>query len=81
MITPAQCQAARKLLRMSINQLASSTGQGIHAILSFEDGTAPKRFVGEKLQSAFETAGAEFFTEPNGNPAVRLRSSGSTPSR
>ena len=78
MITPAQCQSGRKLLRWSINQLATKSGLGVQAVVSFDTGTSQSKFTGEKLQGTFEAAGLEFFTDAGGKPSVRLRSDVST---
>ena len=76
MITTAQCQDGRRLLRWNITQLAAASGLGMQAVVSFDTGAGQSRFTAEKLQSAFEAAGLEFFIEAGGKPEVRLRTDG-----
>ena len=76
MITTAQCQSGRKLLRWNMTQLATAAELGMQSVVSFETGASQLRLTAEKLRNAFEAAGVEFFTEADGRPGVRLRKDG-----
>ena len=72
MITPAQCRAARGLLKWSQQELAAQAQIGIATVRQFEgEGTEPRRATVAVIQGTLEQAGVEF---TNGDaPGVRLR--------
>jgi transcriptional regulator with XRE-family HTH domain len=72
-MTPAECLAARSLLRWTQLQLADASGADVSAIRSYEDGKlAPKEANVEALRRAFEVAGVQFVTAIGGGSGVRL---------
>ena len=79
MITPAQCRAARGLLKWKQTDLAEWSGVGTLAINKFEGGkTAPHTATLKVLKETFEKAGVIFIaeneaTEANAGAGVRLR--------
>ncbi len=76
MITSEQIRAARQLLRLTADQLATKSGVGVATIRRYElmtgvpSGNA--RSV-EALQLALEEAGVEFIGTPDDRPGVRLK--------
>ena len=74
MITPAQCRAARALLKWSQQDLARESEISDVTIRHFEIGkTAPQKGTLVILRQALEAAGVEFIDENGGGPGVRLR--------
>ena len=75
MITSEQIRAARQLIRVTANDLASKSGVGVATIRRFElmtgvpSGNA--RSV-EAIQAALESMGVEFIGTPEDRPGVRL---------
>ena len=75
MITSEQIRAARQLIRVTADDLASKSGVGVATIRRFElmagvpSGNA--RFV-EAIQAALEGMGVEFIGTPEDRPGVRL---------
>ncbi len=74
MVTSAQCKAARQLLGWDFGQLSRSASLYYHTVISFEccSGQAHSK-TRQKLRTAFESAGVEFFHDADGLPQVRLR--------
>ena len=78
MITPAQCRAARGLLKWTQEDLAERSGVGSLAIFKFEASkTSPHNATLKALKDSFEKAGVVFIaageaSEPTGGPGVRL---------
>ena len=78
MITPAQCRAARGLLKWTQEDLAERSGCGSLTIFKFEAGkTSPHNATMKALKDAFEKAGVVFIaagesSEPTDGPGVRL---------
>jgi len=72
MINPAQCRAARGLLRWTQEDLASNSGISIVTIRNFEaEKTAnPQNSTLKLLYLAFENAGVELIDD--GRPGVRM---------
>jgi transcriptional regulator with XRE-family HTH domain len=76
LITSEQIRAARQLLRLTADQLATKSGVGVATIRRYElmtgvpSGNA--RSV-EALQLALEEAGVEFIGTPDDRPGVRLK--------
>lgn len=63
MMTPAQCRAARALIRWTQDDLAAATKGGVSAvsIRQFEaEKTTPRQLTVEALQAALEGAGVVF---------------------
>ena len=75
MIAPAQCRAARGLLRWTQDDLAKATrGIGVVTIRQFEaEKTAPRTVTVDAIRTALEAAGVEFIAENGGGPCVRPR--------
>lgn len=75
MITSEQIRAARQLVRVTADDLASKSGVGVATIRRFElmagvpSGNA--RSV-EAIQAALEGMGVEFIGTPEDRPGVRL---------
>ncbi len=75
MITSEQIRAARQLIRVTADNLASKSGVGVATIRRFElmvgvpSGNA--RSV-EAIQAALEQMGVEFIGTPEDRPGVRL---------
>lgn len=75
MITSEQIRAARQLIRVTADDLASKSGVGVATIRRFElmvgvpSGNA--RSV-EAIQAALEEMGVEFVGTPEDRPGVRL---------
>lgn len=66
-MTPAQCRAARALIGMSQDELATAAGVAKRTIASFEaEGRRPYARTVAALREALEAAGAEFL-DPNGH--------------
>lgn len=76
MITIRQIKAARALLGWSQADLAHSSGVSEPTIARLEaaDGVLGGReTTAEKIQTALESAGAQFIEQNGGGPGVRLR--------
>ncbi len=73
-MTPAQCRAARGLLRWNQDDLASAAKVSIVTVRNFElEKSTPQRASSELIRRALEAAGVEFIPENGGGPGVRLR--------
>jgi transcriptional regulator with XRE-family HTH domain len=73
MMTPAECLAARRLLKWSQLQLAEASGSDVSAVRNFEDGKlAPREGYDEVLRGTLETAGVQFVSEIGGGSGVRV---------
>ena len=74
MLTAAQCRAARALVEMSRESLATASAVSIRTIADFESGRRdPIRATQSAIRGALEAAGVEFIAENGGGPGVRLR--------
>ena len=79
MITPAQCRAARALLKWKQEDLAQRADVGVSTIRTYEvEKTTPHRSTLKAIQAAFEAAGIEFLYDGetptmNGGQGVRLK--------
>jgi DNA-binding XRE family transcriptional regulator len=72
-ITPAQCRAARALLRWSQKELARESRVGEITIVHFEtEKTAPVPGTLMLLRHTFEAAGIQFIEEDGGGEGVRF---------
>jgi transcriptional regulator with XRE-family HTH domain len=72
-MTPAQCRAARHLLKWSQGDLAARTSVSAPTIWNFEhEKCEPKRGTFVAIGAALEEAGIEFLSE-SAVPGVRLR--------
>lgn len=80
MITPAQCRAARALLKWTQEDLAARCDISVTTIRTFEtEATAAYARTRETLKATLEAAGIEFLNDgetpaPSGGQGVRLRS-------
>lgn len=73
-MTPAQCRAARALIGLSQDDLATASGVAKRTIASFEkDGRQPYERTISALRTALETAGVVFLPENGGGAGVRLK--------
>ena len=74
-VTPAQCRAARALLRWTIQDLSRAAEVAQDTIARYEAGSQPDRTYRKRtlraLQEALEQAGVEFLGNGTG-PGVRL---------
>lgn len=76
-MTPAQCRAARGLIRLEQLDLCEKSGVSIKTLSDFEAGkTKPYATTLEKLRAALEAAGVVFIESNGQGPGVRLRGSG-----
>ena len=74
MITPAQCRAARGLLRWTQEDLVARADVGIITIRTFEtEKAAPRKSTLKLIRFAFEEAGVEFVEEGGKGIGVCLR--------
>tara|TARA_R110002073_G_scaffold234063_6_gene395384 strand:+ start:443 stop:670 length:228 start_codon:yes stop_codon:yes gene_type:complete len=74
MITPEQCRAARALLKMGQDELATRTDLSSVTIRKFENQTGPlKQATINLIQLTLEAAGIEFIPENGGGVGVRLK--------
>ena len=75
MISSGQIRAARALLRMTVAELAESSGIGVATIKRLEatNGLPPAHVrTLESLRKALEGAGVEFLGSPDNQPGVVL---------
>src|ERR1700761_9027463 len=73
-MTPSQCRAARALVDLSQDQLASRASVSVTALRNFERGaTTPMANNLLALRAALEAAGVEFIPENGGGAGVRLK--------
>jgi DNA-binding XRE family transcriptional regulator len=73
-MTPAQCRAARGLLKWGQDDLASAASVSSVTIRNFEnEKSSPQRASLAMMVHALEGAGVEFIAENGGGPGVRLR--------
>ena len=73
-MTPAQCRAARGLLRWNQDDLASAAKVSIVTVRNFElEKSTPQRASLDVICRALETAGVIFIEENGDGPGVRLR--------
>jgi hypothetical protein len=71
MITAKQCQAGRRLLRMTENDLSIASGVSVEAIVGFESGKRSLNdFSQQALRQAFEASGAVLLEDDARLPAV-----------
>ena len=78
MITPAQCRAARGLLKWSQKDLARESEISDVTIRHFEiEKTTPQKGTLVVLRQTFEAAGVEFIPANGGGDGVRLKHPGS----
>lgn len=76
MITSEQIRAARQLIRITADQLATSSGVGVATIRRFELMTgvpSGNARLLEAIQRALEEGGVEFVGSPEDRPGVRLK--------
>lgn len=72
-MTPAQCRAARGLLRWNQDELASSAQVSIVTVRNFElEKSTPQRASLDVIRRALEAAGVLFIPEDHHGPGVRL---------
>jgi transcriptional regulator with XRE-family HTH domain len=73
-MNPAQCRAARGLLRWTQPDLAKASGVSDVTVRKFENEQAtPQRASLQVMRQAIEAAGVEFIAENGGGAGVRLR--------
>lgn len=74
-MTPAQCRAARALVRLSQGEVATAADVGAKTIADFERESGrelhPRTLAA--IRAALEAAGVEFIPENGSGPGVRLR--------
>ena len=76
MISGAQIRAARALLGITGNELASLSGVGWATIQRYEAGEGAQSRTRDSLariRAALEAQGIEFLGDPNISPGVRLK--------
>ena len=82
-MTPAQCRAGRRLIGLTRDRLAASSGVPIGVISNFEvRGYVQRSHAGipqeerfKAIRATLEAAGVEFIQENGGGAGVRLRKS------
>ena len=73
-MTPAQCRAARALVAISQDELATASSVAKATIAAFELGQRkPYARTLDALRTALETAGVEFIPANGAGAGVRLR--------
>lgn len=75
-LTPRLCRAARALVGLDQNDLASASGVSRSTIAAFEIKDESARMMGKNNRAmieAFERAGLQFIPENGGGAGVRLR--------
>lgn len=73
-MTPAQCRAARGLIRWTQDDLAEKAQVSVVTVRNFEnEKSAPQRASLDVLRRALEAAGIVFIPENGGGAGVRLR--------
>ena len=73
-MTPAQCRAARGLLRWKQDEVASAAQVSIVTVRNFElEKSTPQRASLDVMRRAFEAAGIAFIDKNGGGSGVRLR--------
>jgi DNA-binding XRE family transcriptional regulator len=73
-MTPAQCRAARYLLRWNQDDLAREASVSVVTIRNFEnEKSSPQRATADVMRRAFEAAGVAFIPKNGGGVGVRLR--------
>jgi len=73
-LTPSQCRAARALVEISREDLASAASVAVRTISDFEAGRRdPIASTRSAIRAALEAAGVEFIAENGGGAGVRLR--------
>ena len=74
MITPAQCRAARGLLKWRQQDLADKAKVGVATVRNFEnDHVSTNEGTLVLIRQTLEAAGVAFIDENGGGPGVRLR--------
>lgn len=74
-MTPAQCRAARALVSVSQDDLASASGIAKATIATFELGQRqPYARTLDAIRAALEGMGVQFIPENGGGAGVRLKS-------
>ena len=77
--TPAQCRAARGLLKWNQDELAGAASVSAVTVRNFEnEKSVPQRASLEMMRRAIQCAGVEFIAGNGGGAGVRLRK-GSAP--
>ena len=72
-MTPAQCRAARGLLRWNQDDLAREASVSVVTVRNFEnEKSTPQRASIEVMRRALEAAGIQFIPENGGGAGVRL---------
>ena len=73
-MTPAQCRAARGLIRWTQPDLAKAAGVSDVTVRKFEnDQASPQRASLDVIRRALEAAGVIFIAENGEGPGVRMR--------
>ena len=73
-MTPAQCRAARGLIKWNQHELAAAAKADIDAVRDFEDQRSmPPDATIDLLRRALEANGVEFIAENGGGVGVRLK--------
>ncbi|MGA0594945.1 helix-turn-helix domain-containing protein [Enterovirga sp. CN4-39] len=73
-MTPAQCRAARGLLKWTQDDLAREAAVSIVTVRNFEnEKSAPQRATLEVMRRALSGAGVDFIPENGGGAGVRLK--------
>lgn len=73
-MTPAQCRAARGLLKWNQDDLAREAKVSVVTVRNFEnEKSAPQRATLDVMSRCFEAAGLEFIPENGGGAGIRFR--------
>lgn len=73
-MTPAQCRAARGLLRWNQDDLSREASVSVVTVRNFEnEKSTPQRATIEVMRQCFERAGLEFIPENGGGAGIRFR--------
>lgn len=73
-MTPAQCRAARGLLKWNQDDLAREAKVSVVTVRNFEnEKSTPQRATLDVMGRCFEAAGLEFIPENGGGAGIRFR--------
>lgn len=73
MILKEQIRAARAMLNIKQSELAAKAGVSLATLNNIERGADSRVSTLQKIETALEKEGIEFFGDTNGQPGIRLK--------